>query len=158
MARVLMGLLLGCLGLGCHKDEPAQITPPVASTKASVTASASAPPSVSSKPGPKKCEAEIYGKVIFPPNAPRKDLNVFVAQGDCADAKATVISEGSVAESGTFVLEIFAPWGSDVSVCARPSPKATDLHWFGKAKSSFHLESEMELTFKDVQIELKKVP
>ena len=101
---------------------------------------------------------EIGGTV----KAPRKldgaaAPQTFVAVGDClGDGK--VVGNGGTT-NGRFFIEVFVPWGSDLTLCAAsvPAPgKPSTL--YGKAKIPMHAEKTGEVEFRGVVVDLAPGP
>lgn len=144
--------------LGCK--EPAKVEPvPAAPAPASATpapASVSASASVAKAGHPETCEVEVFGKVVVPPKTPKGGkLVAYVAQNDCLADDAQIIGHVDAGLDGAIVIEVFPRWGSDITVCAaRDMGEGKPTTLYGKAKRTFHAESDGELTFNDVTIEL----
>lgn len=106
------------------------------------------------------CEVEIAGRLVVPERLRQRAHNptVFVAIGDClAPAPRIIGSSGST--RGRFFIEVFAPWGSDLSLCAasesQPGGPST---LYGKATVAMHAEAKGEVEFKDVMVQLAPGP
>ncbi|MCU0658400.1 MAG: hypothetical protein MUF64_25020 [Polyangiaceae bacterium] len=168
---VASGLAVAALGLlACNESPPAPApAAPSASARPRVAPAASAsikpamaPPASASAPRvhPEICEVEFFGQVG--PVDPKKPAPVvFASYGDCLAPGAGNIGQTSPEPNGKFFLEVFVKWGSDLTLCsyqpaAPGSDKPTKL--YGKAAGPFHAESEGEVEFKNVQIEMKEGP
>jgi len=109
-------------------------------------------------PHPAKCEVEIGGRVTLPKDSHANPPMTFVAIGDCLAEHPQMIGFGGTTNNGYFI-EVFAPWGSDLTICAasEPSPGQPST-LYGRSKLSMHAEAAGEVTFHDVLIELKEGP
>src|SRR5439155_22560543 len=105
------------------------------------------------------CEVEVSGNVVLPAAfASEPAPMTFVALGDCLAPSAKMLGFGGSCR-GRFFVEVFAPWGSDLTLCAasEPSPGAPST-LYGKAKIAMHAEHTGEVEFKDVVVELASAP
>jgi hypothetical protein len=167
-------LALGLLApLGCSREAPpapaaaarsiaaGSIAPVPASASASASAravSAAASADAASAPA-RLCEVEISGQVrLSPKDKDAPDPLVFVALGDCLDPASRIVGFGGTAK-GRFFVEVFVPWGSDLTVCAasESSPGGPST-LYGKAKVRMHAERAGEIEYKGVGIDLAKGP
>jgi hypothetical protein len=132
--------------------------PALAPTTGASTAPPAPPPGDAGVTPPKVCEVEISGHVKMPRTPPGTPIpQTIVAIGDClGDGK--VVGRGGTTDS-RFFIEVFVPWGSDLSICAA-SAAAPDQPstLYGKAKIPMHAEKAGEVEFRDVVIELAKGP
>ncbi len=99
---------------------------------------------------PKLCEVEFKGKVVYPGKLPEGHRWFFaVAQGDCMAKDAHVIGNFWTNPDDQFFGEVFAKWGSDLTLCvaavAEPNGPST---LYAKAAGVFHAEKmgEVEIT------------
>jgi hypothetical protein len=65
--------------------------------------------------------------------------------------------------TGSFAIEVFPKWGTDVTICGALEDASANALWYGKAKSAepggvFHAEHTGEVTFNNVVISLVKGP
>ncbi len=108
---------------------------------------------------PANCEVEISGKVVVPKKFAKAPAPMtFVAIGDCLAEKPDIVGYGG-SNHGVFFVEVFAPWGSDVSLCAASEPtpgKPSTL--YGKAKLPMHAQASGEVEFHDVVVEVAPGP
>ena len=90
-----------------------------------------------------------------PPGTPNAET--FVAIGDCLGGGKMVGHGGTT--DGRFFVEVFVPWGSDLTLCAasRPGPGQPST-LYGKAKIPMHAEKTGEVEFKNVVVEVAKGP
>ncbi len=103
-----------------------------------------------------KCEVEISGRVIAPAGAPAP--MTFVAVGDCLAEKPEILGFGGTTNGG-FFIEVFAPWGADLTLCAASAPApGRPSTLYGKAAKVMHAEAAGEVTFRDLTVELKPGP
>ena len=133
-----------------------------ASANVAVAGAASGSSSAAAGGHPATCEVEIFGDVVAPKEAVGK-LVVYVSQGDCLASGAEILGHIPASPSGSFVIEVFPKWGSDLTICAGavPDGKGAAATYYGKAVSKtgkFHAEAEGEVTFNDVKIPLVKGP
>jgi hypothetical protein len=158
-------LVAGALVLAACNREP----PPPAASPARETSSPSPSPSPPAPSAaapsdsapvvhPQTCEVEFAGNLQLPPGAPRGDANyVFVTIGDCLAEGARVVGWGGNT-NGRFFVEVFVPWGSDVSLCAvsmAPPGKPSTL--YGKTPL-LHAEKLGDVEFKNLVVPLKSGP
>lgn len=105
---------------------------------------------------PRVCEVEISGRVVVPKEAGNvpPPLTV-VAIGDCLAPEPDIVGFGG-STNGRFFVEVFVPWGSDLTICAasEPTPGAAS-RLYGKSPLLMHAEKTGEVEFKDVVIEVK---
>lgn len=146
-----MALMVGTMlaaGAGCSSPAPAAPLPRTG-------AAAPVAPAAAAEPTP-LCEVEIAGNLTAPPDVPAP--MVFVALGDCLAEKPRVIGYGG-SHKGRFFVEVFAPWGSDLTLCAasEPTPGAAS-RLYGKAAMVMHAEAKGEVEFKDVKLTLAPGP
>jgi len=150
--------------IGCSKSEPK--TAAKAEGDESAQKERAPDPEPAAKPGPEaeerevvndnddrgdKVEIEVFGSVKGAPKAGK--VVIYAAVGDCLDDSADVL--GQVPGGDTFMIEVFAPWGSDLTVCAAVDPgDGAPAVRYGKWKQSLHAEGEGEVVFRDVVIEL----
>lgn len=138
----------------------------IVSVAASGTAAPSASGSVANGGHPPTCEVEIFGEAKLPKDAPKGKLVVYVAQDDCMSEQAHTLGHIPAGGNGSFVIEVFPKWGTDVTLCAALEPDAGGAaEWYGKATNKdgqsggkFHAEAIGEVTFTNVAIDLKKGP
>lgn len=167
--------------LGCKEEAPPAPSPPAATTPAAPTAPASPPttppsttvptaPAAAAQDGgaatrPASCEVEVRGVVKRPASSVKAPNPItFIAIGDCLDPSAKVLGRGGTTfttkpTEGMFFLEVFAPWGSDLSLCAavEPAPgKPSTL--YGKVDRPMHAAATGEVTFNDLVVELEPGP
>lgn len=136
---------------------------PVAATAAPLAAPAAVtPPATAAAPAhPETCEVEVSGLLKNPPKLPAEHFyQVYMAYGDCLAKDAHILGRTSVVNSlPKFATEVFARWGSDLTLCiaAEAGPgKPTKL--YGKASRTFHAEGLGEVEFKDITVEVKAGP
>jgi hypothetical protein len=89
------------------------------------------------------CEVELAGTVTGAPVAA-----MIVAVGDCLAPGAKVLGTAT-ARDGRWAVEVFAPWGSDLSVCATGQNGAR-----AKAKKRIHAEAAGEIIVGGVDVVL----
>ena len=108
---------------------------------------------------PHTCEVEIAGRLELPRGAPKGDANyVFVAMGDCLAPDPRVIGWGGNT-NGRFFVEVFVPWGSDISLCAvSMAPPGQPSALYGKAATPMRAEAEGEIEFKNLVVALRPAP
>jgi hypothetical protein len=128
------------------------------------TASAPAPAPVAAAPAPAphpdKCEVEMVGQLVLPPNVPpTAKLAVYVVDGDCAAADARPLARWEATPRGVFTGEVFTRWGADLTVCGavEDAPGAPTTLW-GKADGLFHAEKTGEVVFTDFKVPLSTRP
>ena len=77
--------------------------------------------------------------------------------GGCAADDARVLGTARKARAGGYMIEVFADWGTALSVCAAvdegPGKPTT---WYGKAPGERIAEGDGEVVFNDVVVELKQ--
>ena len=168
-AMRLIPVLIGCLPCllalaGC-KEEPS--APALASSSpissASPRAIPSAPPLATPPPAAAQqgVEVEIFGTVTIPAGHEIVgNLQVFVSAKDCADPDAKVLGQVQLSMDKRFFIEVFAPWGTDLTVCAsgetRRAGKVAQV--LGKADRTFHAEGVGEVIFQNVAIKVAPLP
>lgn len=83
---------------------------------------------------------------------------VFVAVGDCLAENPKIVGFAG-SNKGKFFVEVFVPWGSDLTICAasEPTDKAPSK-LYGKGAIAMHAEAAGEVEFKDVAIDLAPGP
>ena len=160
MNRALLLLLLAAPP-GCHREgaapasnKPATAPPDLASAKA-----VPAPPPTPIPPPPRLCEVEAEGRIVVPKRARKGPTpTTFIAIGDCLVPEPKIVGFGG-STFGRFFIEVFVPWGSDLSICAaiEPAPEKPST-LYGKAPIAMHAEKEGEVEFKGLVIELKPGP
>lgn len=176
----LAALTTGALS-GCDKSPspmPSSAAPPPAAAAPAVTATGvpaaatvaplAAPAAVvqpaaaaAAPAHPETCEVEVSGLIKNPPKLPAEHYyQVYMAYGDCLAKDAHILGRTSVVNSlPKFATEVFARWGSDLTLCiaAEAGPgKPTKL--YGKASRTFHAEGLGEVEFKDITVEVKAGP
>ncbi len=98
-------------------------------------------------------EVEIFGSVKGRPESGK--LYIYGAEGDCLADDAKILEK--VPGGDTFMIEVFAPWGVKVTVCAAVDPgNGKPPVLYGKWKEPMLAEGEGEVMFRDVVIELAK--
>jgi hypothetical protein len=132
-----------------------------ASVTVAPTASASAAASGSAAAHSATCEVEIFGTIEIPKDAPKGKAVVYVAQDDCLSPNAQTLGHIPAAPNGSFVIEVWPKWGTDVTICGAIEKEDGTAEWYGKAVNKdaggvFHAEAEGEVTFNDVKIKLAK--
>jgi hypothetical protein len=180
-ARLAFSLAMAAF-LGCSREAP---PPPASSASAAPLLSASpassgatagpgapdaaAPPASARAPGvdaaadagppTKLCEVEISGNVRVPKkNASAPAPTTFVAIGDCLAPSPRIVGFGGTT-NGRFFIEVFVPWGSDLTLCAASEPAPGEPSTlYGKAKHVMHAERSGEVVFGDVLVELAPGP
>lgn len=139
---------------GCERNKtPPPAAAPVAAAAGSSTAADAAPSH------PRVCEVEITGHVRMPKGQEKAPPPLtFVAVGDCLAPSAKVLGFGGTT-SGAFFVEVFAPWGSDLTLCAasEASPGG-ESRLYGKSPLVMHAEKTGEVAWKDVVVELAPGP
>ena len=108
---------------------------------------------------PKMCEVEISGQVKLPKDVVNVPVPMtFVAVGDCLAPDPKIIGFGGTT-SGKFFIEVFASWGSDLTICAASEPApGQPSQLYGKASIAIHAEKSGENEFRDVIVELAPGP
>ncbi|MFO0669080.1 MAG: hypothetical protein U0235_05530 [Polyangiaceae bacterium] len=143
-------------------------TPPAtpsasASASTAPAASGSAAPAAVKK-HPATCEVEVFGKVELPKGT-KGDPFVYVAQDDCLNEKAAMLGREKIKADGSFFIEVFAKWGTDITICAAVERPDGTSELYGQATNAaaesagkFHAEDIGEVTFEKVTVPLKKGP
>jgi len=150
-----MGRLLLIAGatavLSCSPAAPR----PAALAPAVAAAPAVAPPAER----PPLCEVEISGQLRLPAAAsPATAPLTFVALGDCLSPDARLLGQAG-STRGRFFIEVFAPWGSDLTLCAASeSTPGAPSTLYGKAPGILHAAATGEVEFKDLVVELTPGP
>jgi len=124
---------------------------------------APAPPPVAAPaaaPHPDKCEVEMVGQLVVPPNVPpTAKLAAYVVDGDCAADDAKPLARWEATPRGVFTGEIFSRWGADLTVCGAVEDKAgAPTTTWGKAEGVFHAEKSGEVVFTDFKVPLTTRP
>lgn len=102
----------------------------------------------------------MFGKVKGgkPSSASTPEPIVFASYDDCATPTAANIGQTTVNPDGTFFLEVFVKWGSDLTLCAAqppgPGKPSTTL---GKYAKPIHAEALGEIEVREIEIELRPV-
>jgi hypothetical protein len=106
------------------------------------------------------CEVEMRGRVELPAGTPPTPLpRLHVSYGDCLSPTAHVAGQFWARPDGTFFLEVFVPWASDLTLCASYEPAAKGPSTaYGKVERVFHAEKTGEVEFNDVRVVLKPGP
>ena len=148
----------------CNRESP---SPPASSSATGLPAptappalpSAAAPPDPTPAPHGLTCEVEIAGNLQLPPGAPRGDASyyVFVTLGDCLAEGAKVLGWGGNT-NGRFFVEVFVPWGSDVSLCAVSMPPPGKPATLYGRTPLLHAEKRGEVEFKGLVVALRPGP
>jgi len=164
MARlivVLIPLILACNP--AEKSEPPSPPPPaapapvLAPVPVPVPAPVPQPTPVPAAPSrPKNAEVEAHGKVDVPKSV-KNPVRVFVSTADCLDPEGKILGHVDIAFNGGFFLEVFPPWGSDLTYCAAEiPPDGKPSMWYGKARGKFHAEQEGEVYFGNMSIPMAR--
>lgn len=137
--------------------QPAQPAPTPSQAVAAAQGGAPAPAAAKADDGGDHAgdlvEVEVFGSIKGAPSG--TTMSILVAVGDCLADDARVLGRTPAGQS--FMIEVFAPWGSDLTVCAAVEPgDGKPAVLYGKWKESLHAEGEGEVMFHDVVIELKK--
>ena len=96
---------------------------------------------------------EIFGSIAGKPESGK--LVIYVAIGDCLADDANMLER--VPGGEIYMIEVFAPPGSDLTVCAAVDPDhGRPPQLYGKWKQSLRAEGEGEVMFHDINIKLAK--
>lgn len=108
---------------------------------------------------PAVCEVEIAGTVRVPRKFKKAPPPLtFVAIGDCLAPSPQIVGFGG-STFGRFFVEVFVPWGSDLTICAASESKpGGPSTLYGKAALVMHAEKGGEVEFHDVKIDVAPGP
>jgi hypothetical protein len=157
---VSAALATALLGLsGCHREAPSPS--PAATTTPTVDAAPrAAPPVEAAQPAQQRmCEVEVSGKVKLPKEFAKAPAPLtFIAIGDClAPSPRTVGFVGTT--DGRFFLEVFVPWGADLTLCAASEPTdGAPSTLYGKAAIPMRADRVGEVQFTNLVVTLAPGP
>ena len=157
MTRFALACVGVALAAGCTRESAPPIAekpPPVVVAPSSSAPIKLLPPLPPIQHHPPLCEVEVFGRVQGA--SPTTAATIFLSDGDCLAPGAHMLGASPAAKDGSFRVEVFAPWGSDVSICAAMIPadgKAATS--YGKASGTFHAEQLGEVVFREVEIAMK---
>ncbi len=102
----------------------------------------------------------MAGEVKYKKPLPKgAQVEIIAAEKDCMVPSSRFLGHTPVSEAGKFSIEVFPPWGADVSLCAVVTPKpGQPARMYGKAPGPYHAEKLGEVVYFHIVIEVAEGP